>query len=83
MANILRKPMPSIAEVHCSRLKFQPGDRILVTVYARIDRGQEKKLKATIAKWAGCEVEVLIINGLEMNIDVRSGLQLPGGASGR
>jgi len=70
MANILKHPRPRIADVQCSRLQFQPGDRILVRVHARLDKDQTRKLRKSITKWAGCEVEVLIYNAMEMDISV-------------
>jgi len=61
---------PRIADVQCSRLVFQPGDRILVKVYTKIDKDQIRKLRKSITKWAGCEVEVLVYNALDMEITV-------------
>jgi hypothetical protein len=66
--NFLRHPRPQIADVQCTRLKFAPGDRILVRVHTKLDKHQIKSLRKSITKWAGCEVEVLIYNGLEMDI---------------
>jgi hypothetical protein len=61
---------PRIADVQCSRLTFQPGDRILVRSHHRLDRDQERRLRSSIVKWAGCEVEVLIFCLLDMDIEV-------------
>ena len=66
---------PRIADVKCSRLQFEPGDRILVRTYYNLDRDQTSKLRKSITKWAGCEVEVLIYNATEMDIQVEK----PGG----
>ncbi len=63
---------PRIADVQCSRLVFQPGDRILVRVYHKIDKDQMRKLRKSVTKWAGCDVEVLIINALDMDIEVET-----------
>ena len=62
--------MPRIADVKCSRLQFQPGDRILVRTHARLDPRQTKHLRASIEKWAGCAVEVLIYSLLDMDVVV-------------
>jgi len=70
MAHLLRHPRPRIADVQCSRLQFQPGDRVLVRVFGKLEKAAKKKLSKSIQKWAGCDVEVLIINNLEMELTV-------------
>jgi len=62
--------LPTIANVSCSRLKFEAGDRILVRTTRRLDKDQESKLRHHIQKWAGVEVEVLIYCVLDMDINV-------------
>jgi len=59
---------PRIADVSCLRLRFEPGDRILVRTNHRLSNDEQKKLRKTIQKWAGCEVEVLIYCLLDMDI---------------
>lgn len=61
---------PRIAEVSCSRIQFQPGDRVLVRVYHDLDEEEKSKLRRTITRWAGCDVEILIFNGLAMDVKV-------------
>ena len=61
---------PRLADVRCSRIVFQPGDRVLCRVYHNLDQDQKKKLRKTIQKWAGAEVEVLIYNATAMEITV-------------
>jgi len=61
---------PLLADVKCSRIQFQPGDRILVRTYQNLDAEQKRKLRATIVKWAGVEIEVLIYSSTEMEIQV-------------
>jgi hypothetical protein len=76
--------VPRIADVQCSRLVFQPGDRILVKTNYRLDPEARRKLTAGIRKWAGCEVEVLIYSKLDMEISIEkreNSLLLPGGIS--
>ena len=70
MPNILTHPKPKLADVQCSRLQFQPGDRVVVRVYRAISPEQSRRLKKTVEKWAGDCVEVLVINALEMNLHV-------------
>ncbi len=74
MVNFLQNKPPHIADVQCSRLTFQPGDRIIVRVRTRLDGSQIRKLRKSVQKFAGCEVEVLIINELVMNIEVQKGM---------
>ena len=76
MAAILTHPNPKLADVQCTRLKFQPGDRVIVRVYRPISLEQEKRLKRTVEKWAGDCVEVLVINGTEMSIDVETAARI-------
>jgi len=70
VAHLLKHSKPRIADVQCERLQFQPGDRILVRSHHRLSYDQEKKMRKSIQKWAGCEVEVLIICLLDMDIDI-------------
>lgn len=73
MAVILTHPAPRLADVQCSRLKFEPGDRVVVRVYRAISKEQEARLRRMVEKWAGDCVEVLVINGLEVGIHVETG----------
>jgi len=69
--------MPRVANIQCSRLKFQPGDRILVRSFHRLDEDQQRHLRRSIQKWAGCEVEVLVICTTDMDIEIdRRAIQL-------
>jgi len=70
MPAILQHRKPGLVDVRCEKHKFLPGDRILVRSFHKLDKDQMKKIKRTITKWAGCEVEVLIYNGLDMEIAV-------------
>jgi len=68
--NISRPRMPRIAEVKCTKYNFSPGDRILVRCYHKLDAEQQKKLRKSICKWAGVEVEVLIYCAFDFDISV-------------
>lgn len=70
MPNIHRGIRPGLADVQCHRLKFEPGDRILVRVNHKLDQDQQRKLRRTVQKWAGCEVEILIIDLTVMDIEI-------------
>jgi hypothetical protein len=66
----LRRPRPGLADVQCSRLKFEPGDRVLVRTYHNLSKEQKRKWQRIVQKWAGVDVEVLVINCMEMEIEV-------------
>lgn len=68
--NILRHPTPKLADVQCSRLQFQPGDRILVRCHRKLSDEEERKLRRSVERWAGNCVEVLVINALEVSVEV-------------
>jgi len=73
---ILSGVRPKLADVQCSRMQFQPGDRLLVRVYRKLDKDQKAKLTRTVKRWAG-DVEVLVIDSTEMEISVeQSGIKL-------
>ena len=61
---------PRLADVQCRRLRLQPGNRLVVRTTHRLEPDAAKKLRRTIQKWAGCEVEVLIYCVLDMDIQV-------------
>ena len=62
--------MPSLAQVNCSRIQFQPGDRVLVRVYETMSKGRLDRLKSTVQRWAGPGVEVLIYNCTKMEVTI-------------
>lgn len=66
----LRHPRPKIAEIQCYRVQFEPGDRILVRVHHRLDRDQKASLIRSVKKWAGTDVEVLIVDTTQMEISI-------------
>ena len=61
---------PTLADVQCSRLRFEPGDRILVRVYQDLNSVQKKRLQRMVEKWAGGVAEVLIIDARQVEIQV-------------
>lgn len=66
----LQNNRPRLAEVSCSRIKFEPGDRILVRTHHKLTQDEQKKLKKSIEKWAGEPIEVLIVNLSDMDISI-------------
>lgn len=71
----LRKPMQRIADVQCTRLVFQPGDRIKVDVNYPLDKDEEKKLLRSIRRWAGVDVRILIVDRTKMRVEIEKGNQ--------
>ena len=63
---------PRLAEVHCTKIKFDPGDKIIVRTnnLDPLGIGEQKKLRRTIEKWAGCELEILIVQRCLMDIEI-------------
>jgi len=78
VGKMLRHPRQRIADVQCSRLKFEPGDRLLVRVYTKLDVEQKKRLKKSIQKWAGTDVEILIFDAFTMEIEVEKSQRIRG-----
>jgi hypothetical protein len=68
--NVLRHPKMRIADVQCSRLKFEPGDRLLVHVNYPLTKNEERKLRRSIGRWAGEEVVILIVDRTKMTVEV-------------
>ena len=66
--------LPKIANVQCSRLVFQPGDRIIARVCTDLDRDQKRKLLQSVRKWAGTDVEVLLIDVRVFDIEIEKGV---------
>lgn len=62
--------LPHLADVRCTPMRFQPGDRILVKVYTNLSAEQERKLRRVVERWAGGICEVLIINANTTEIQV-------------
>ena len=67
---LLRNPKQRIADVKCTRIAFQPGDRVLVKSWHRLDEEAKKKFTKAVKKWAGVEVEVLIICLKDMDLEI-------------
>lgn len=61
---------PRLADVHCSKVYFNPGDRIIVETNGALDAAQQAKLRRTIEKWAGEPLEILIVDRTKMKVTV-------------
>lgn len=66
---IQTRPTPRLADVQCCRLQFQPGDRVVVRIYQKLDQSQQRRLKKSVEKWAG-DVEVLIVDCTVFDVKV-------------
>jgi hypothetical protein len=62
--------VPRLADVHCTRVKFEPGERLLVQLRQPLDSEAKKKLQRTVERWAGDHVEVLIVDPTIMEVSV-------------
>ena len=74
-----------LAEVNCTRIEFEPGDRILVRVYHLLSVSEQVKLERMIKRWARePDIEILIIDARKMEIEIehRPKMQLPNVAFG-
>jgi len=61
--------VPKIANVQLTRVKFEPGDRVVVRVHQRLDRQQRRNLRRTVQKWAG-DVEVLLVDVRLFDVEI-------------
>jgi hypothetical protein len=68
---------PRLADVRCTRIAFNPGERILVQLRMPMDLEAKKKLRRTVEKWAGGGVEVLIVDPAEMEVSIERPARLP------
>ena len=62
--------IPKLAEMHCSRIVFKTGDRILVKVFRDLSKDEIRKMRKAIEKWAGDGIPVLIMDARTMEIIV-------------
>lgn len=65
--------LPRLADVQCNRVQFRPGDRVLVRVYQQLDRDALERLRKTVVRWTGPDVEVLIVDGSRMEVQIEHG----------
>jgi hypothetical protein len=62
--------VPRIADIRCRRIVFQPGDRILVRSHHRLDKEKREKIKKSVSRWAGADVEVLVYCPLDFELEI-------------
>ena len=78
-AQTVAKAKARIADVQCSRLQFQPGDKVVVRLRQRLERDAIKKLKKSVERWAGDHVEVIVVDTTVFDLDIQKTDQSEGG----
>ena len=61
MAHFLQNRAPRVADVHCEKIHFEPGDRLVVSLRAPLEREHIVKLRKSLTKWAGVDIEILFV----------------------
>ena len=65
----MTRKMPKLGDVQVSRMQFGEGDRALVRSHHRLSSDEKRKIRRTVAKWAGIdESQVLVFSLLDMEI---------------
>lgn len=64
---------PRLADVKCSPVRFQPGDRVIVRTAHALDAETRRKLHQTVSRWAGPDVEVLIVELPKFDVAIDRG----------
>ena len=59
-----------LADVQCTRMKFEPGDKLIVRVRHTLHPDQRKNLKRGVQKWDGEGVGVMIVEVPLLDIEV-------------
>jgi len=57
--------IPHIENVHTERVKFDPGDRVLVRAVDDMPPSNAFKIRRSIEKFSGAELRILIVNCLD------------------
>ena len=70
MPSSFGKQRPRLADVQCTRMQFQPGDRLLVKVFQPKTPSEMKKIRKMVERWAGSHVEVLVVDVTQMEIRI-------------
>ena len=61
---------PRLADVQCIRLRFGPGDRLIVRLRQKLDPDEKKRLLKTVQKFTGTDVEVLLVDLTVFDVEV-------------
>lgn len=52
---------PRLADVRCTPVRFGPHDRVLVTTTHVLDSEASRRLRRSVARWAGVEEERVLV----------------------
>lgn len=59
-----------IVDLSCTRIRFEPGDRVIVRLRQSMTREQISHVKRTVQNWAGKDVRVIVYNPAAMEIEI-------------
>jgi hypothetical protein len=62
--------LPEVANISVGRVPLQAGDKLLVKVHQDLTNTQRERLYRCVKKWAGTEVDILIIDSRTTDIEV-------------
>ncbi len=62
------KAKPLLSDIQTTKVKFNPGDRVLVRISEDLTRDKENKLKKSIVKFFGEDVRILFVNCLKTRL---------------
>ena len=62
--------VPRLADVQCSRMSFENGDKILVKMRQPSTSKERDRIRRTIERWAGDLVEVLVVDLARMDLEI-------------
>lgn len=62
--------IPRLAEVSCTKIHFDPGDRVVVRVFQPLEKEARRRLERTVQKWAGVSIEVLVVDATKYDVAV-------------
>jgi len=71
----MQTKMPKIANIDLSRVRFFPGDRLIVRVCSDLTDRQRGRLLETVRKFAGCNVEILLVDTRKFDVEVEKACQ--------
>jgi len=70
--------LPKVANVDFSRLKIEPGDRVIVRYWCDLSEDERRKLRKSVSRWAGSDVEVLLVDVKRFDVDVERAVRVSG-----
>lgn len=62
-----------IGDVEFAKSPFQDGDRVIVRTFSIIDHHQVASIKRSVEKFAGCPIEVMVVNNTSFRMVCRRG----------